>query len=316
MTPIGEAETEFERRVERTIGLIPDLADDAVAYALAVPPVASPTHRGTASDCVRVERRDGSAAFLKLRHDDCSADISPAASVAARRAADLGVAPAVLFDSPETLALAFLDAPWRYARAGDLQDPAVLAAATAAFRRLHDAGTIGERFCPFERVAALAAQATEAGAPLPDETGRLVAACGLIGEAISASGVDRRFCHNHPVASNLMIDGPAVRLVDFDLAGDNDPWFDVGALMNDATFFDADRRAALELYAGRCEERVFNRCRLYGAVDDVMWGLWGVVRAVTSRRPGIEFYKYGTWRLSHARVTIASRDFEAWLRRL
>ncbi len=47
-----------------------------------------------------------------------------------------------------------------------------------------------------------------------------------------------------------------------------------------------------------------------------MWGLWGVVRAVTSARTGIEFYKYGTWRLLHARTTLGARECEAWLRRL
>jgi hypothetical protein len=51
-------------------------------------------------------------------------------------------------------------------------------------------------------------------------------------------------------------------------------------------------------------------------VDDLMWGLWGVTRAVTSRRPGVEFYKYGTWRLHHASAAFASPEFETWLRRL
>ena len=68
--------------------------------------------------------------------------------------------------------------------------------------------------------------------------------------------------------------------------------------------------------AGRADEALFSRCRLYGAVDDVMAGLWGVVRAAASPRTGIEFYKYGTWRLFHARVTTADRAFEAWLRQV
>ena len=97
---------------------------------------------------------------------------------------------------------------------------------------------------------------------------------------------------------------------------DNDPWFDVGALLNETCAFEPERREAVEHYAGRFDERLYNRCRLYGAVDDVMGGLWGVTRAVTSARSGIEFYKYGTWRLLHARTTMGARDFESWLRRL
>ena len=42
----------------------------------------------------------------------------------------------------------------------------------------------------------------------------------------------------------------------------------------------------------------------------------GIVRAVTSARGGIEFFKYGQWRLLHARTTTGAWDFEAWLRGL
>jgi hypothetical protein len=315
MTPFGAAANPFDRRIEDAIRRVPGLAGKVARYGLAAPAVASPVHRAVASDCVRLELDDG-AVFLKIRHDDCASDVTPWAGEAARKAAEIGVGPDVLFEGEGLLGLAFLPEPWRYGRVGDLQDPSILAPAMEAKRRLHDGPPLGRRFSPFDRVVALAAEAETAGAPLPDDTGRLVAECALIGAAIEAAGYDLRFCHNDGVASNVMVGGEGVRLVDFDLAGDNDPWFDVGALINEACAFDSDRCAALELYAGRAEERILNRCRLYGAVDDVMWGLWGVTRAVTSARTGVEFYKYGTWRLLHARTTMGDRGFEAWLRRL
>jgi len=107
-----------------------------------------------------------------------------------------------------------------------------------------------------------------------------------------------------------------IRLVDFDLAGDADPWFEVGALINEACRFEDGRRAAVDAYAGACDRRLLARCRLYGAIDDVMWGSWRIVRTVTSPRGGIEFFKSGQWQLFHARTTTGDRDFEAWLRRL
>lgn len=320
MTPFGEAATPLDLRVEAVVAATLGLAGEVTAYELAAAPVASPVHRATASDCVRLERSAGAPVFLKIRHADCAADVSPVAAAAALKAADAGVAPRVVASGDGALALDFLTEPWRYARVGDLQDEQILAETLAAKKTLHGCSPIGWRFDPFERVRSLAAEAALLGAPLPDETESMVAACGLAGAAIAASGVDLAFCHNDGIASNVMLrDGAAgerVRLVDFDLAGDADPWFDVGALVNEACRFEADRRAAIELYAGRCEERIYNRCRLYGAVDDVMWGLWGIVRAVGSKRPGIEFYKYGTWRLSHARASLAERGFEEWLRRL
>lgn len=286
------------------------------AGALAVPPVASPVHRAVASDCIRVEGAGAPPAFVKIRHADMAADIVPWAADAARKAAALGVGPDVLGEADGVLALACLDPPWRTATVGDLQDADTLGRVLDAKRRLHGDAPLGRRFCPFDRVAALAAEAAAVAAPLPRDAPALLAAVELVREAVAAAGFDLRFCHNDGTASNVMLDGTALRLVDFDTAGDNDPWFDVAATVNEACDFDAGRRDAVERYAGRPDERAFNRCRLYGAVDDVMWGLWGVTRAVTTRRSGVEFFKYGQWRLLHARTAIGARDFETWLRRL
>lgn len=308
----------LDARVEAALARLPALAGRVRSHALAAAPVASPTHRGVASDGVRLDLLDGSSLFLKIRHADCAADVAPHAAEAARKAAATGVAPDVVAEGPGVLALAFLGPPWRYARLGDLQDAALLGRALAAKKRLHAEGPTGHRFDPFARIDMLFAEVVASGILLPDDTAYLVATCGLIGQAIGASGVDPAFCHNDGVASNVMVDAEsgAVRLVDFDLAGDNDPWFDVGALLNEACRFEADERAALEAYAGTCEERVLNRCRLYGVVDDTMWGLWGLARAAATARTGIEFHKYGTWRLAHARAKVAARGFESWLRRV
>ncbi|WP_053081625.1 phosphotransferase family protein [Methylobacterium aquaticum] len=321
MIPDESGPTALSQRVEAVIAGRPDWLARRPAWTLAVTPLASPTHRGTASDGVRVTFETGDPVFLKLRHPDMAADIVPHAGAAARRAAALGVGPEVMFESEAALGLADLSPPWREARMGDLQDPDLLGRTLDAKKRLHAGGRLGPRVCPFARIRSLAAEAQAAGAPLPDETGRLLATVALIGEAVTAAGIDLTFCHNDGLASNVMIRGGDVslgdvRLVDFDSAGDNDPWYDVGALLNETCLFEDQRRAAIERYAGRCDERLYNRCRLYGAVDDVMGGLWGIVRAVTSARTGIEFYKYGTWRLLHARTTLGARDCEAWMRGL
>ncbi|MGE4481895.1 phosphotransferase family protein [Acidocella sp.] len=306
----------FEARAQDALAHMPGWAGHAARLELAAPPVASPLHRAVASDCVLAQTEGRAPLFLKLRHTDMREDILPWAEEAARLAAKAGVAPDVMLARPGVLGLAYLPPPWRYARMGDLQAPQALAAVLAAKKRLHGGERLGRRFCPFTRIETLTAEAMAAGVIMPEDTGHLLRGAALIREAVRASGIDLAFCHNEAAASNIMLNGGEVRLVDFDLAADNDPWYDVGALINEVCDFDPPRRAAVEMYAGRYEERLFNRCRLYGAVDDLMWGLWGLVRAVTSPRETIEFWKYGTWRLLHARTTIGSRDFELWLRRL
>lgn len=320
-------EPDFATRIAAALAQIPGWEAGTAQIALAAAPVASPTHRAVASDCARVRRDGADPVFVKRRHADMAADLRPAMAEATRRAGALGLGPALLAgggaEGDGVVVLADLPEPWRYARVGDLQDADTMAQVLGALRRLHGAEPLGQTFCPFERIAALAAEARACAAPVPDDIDALLADAALIRAAIAAAGFDRRFSRNDGTASNLMLrfegsglapDG--VRLVDFDLAGDFDPWFEVGALLNEATAFDPERRQAIEIYAGRCTEALLARCRLYGAVDDLMWGLWGITRAVTVRRPGIEFFKYGQWRLLHARTTLAARDFELWLRQL
>ena len=316
-------EPDFATRIAAALAGLPGWEAGPAQITLAAAPVASPTHRAVASDCARVRRDGADPVFVKRRHADMAADIRPAMAEATRRAGALGLGPALLAEAEGVVVLADLPEPWRYARVGDLQATDTLGQVLGALRRLHGAEPLGQGFCPFERIAALAAEARACAAPVPDDLPALLAEADLIRAAIAAAGFDRRFSRNDGTASNLMLrfDGDrlapdGVRLVDFDLAGDGDPWFEVGALLNEVTDFEPERRQAIEIYAGHCTEALLARCRLYGAVDDLMWGLWGITRAVTSRRPGIEFFKYGQWRLLHARTTMAARDFELWLRRL
>jgi hypothetical protein len=305
----------FEQRARDALSHQPAWVGRPVHFELAAAPVISPLHRGVASHCL-LARADGVAPmFLKLAHEDMQADIfSPPA--AARVAAQAGVAPEVLLEQPGVLGFAHLPPPWRYARSGDLQNADLMSKVIKAKQRLHGGEKLGRRFCPFARIDVLAAEAIAVGVALPDDMPHLLRAAVLIREAVNAAGADLAFCHNEAASSNVMLNGSQVRLVDYDIAGDNDPWYDIGALINEVCDFDPARREAVEMAAGHYRETLFNRCRLYGAVDDLMWGLWGLTRAITSPRTAIEFWKYGGWRLMHARSTIAARDFELWLRRL
>lgn len=306
----------LERRARECISRNPAWANKNPAFELAAHPVASPLHRAVANDCMLICPKGEEKLFVKLPHADMQADILPSAAAAARLAAQAGAAPALLLEQPGALGFAFLPPPWRYARTGDLQDMAVMASVLEAKRQLHSGDLLGLPFCPFNKIEALTMEAAAANVIMPEDSANLLRAASLIRDAIQASGIDFAFCHNDAAASNVMLNDGQVMLVDFDIAADNDPWYDIGAFINEVCDFDPARREAVEIYAGHYEEALFNRCRLYGVMDDLMWGMWGITRAVTSQRRDIEFWKYGTWRLLHARTAIASRDFELWLRRL
>lgn len=318
MKRLGEANTDFEHRVEAIIAGLAGVGGD-VRYGLAAPPVASPVHRATAADCIMLVPEGAPRIFLKALQPDMAGHVDyRRVAQASRQAADLGVAPALLLEraSDRVLGFEYLGVGWRHATMGDLNAGTTIDAVLAAKRVLHQGRRLGWRYDPFARVIELADAARAVRVPLPDDLDWMLVNSALAGEAIAAAGFDLAFCHNDGVASNVML-GPdgAVKLVDFDAAGDNDPWFDVAAVLNEAFPFAAERQEAIERFNGAYDARLFHRCELYAAVDDLIWGLWGVLVAATSPRGGIEFFKYGQWRLLRAQIGMQARSFEDCLRR-
>ena len=198
--------------------------------ALAAAPVASPTHRAVASDCARVRRDGADPVFLKRRHADMAADLRPAMAEATRRAGALGLGPALLAEAGRGRRWSFwptCPSPGATPGSATCRTPDTMAQVLGALRRLHGPEPLGQTFCPFERIAALAEEARACAAPVPDDIDALLADAELIRAAIAAAGFDRALLPQRrhrlepharaPKASGLAPDG--VRLVDFDLAG-------------------------------------------------------------------------------------------------
>ncbi len=257
--------------------------------------------------------------FLKLREPDALPFVDLHATVQAMQAAAaLGVSPAVRFVLPEQQAVGMdlLPPSWRTARLNDLARPEVLAAVLAAKRVFRDGPPLRRAWDIFAEVAAVDATIRNAGTAPPDMP-ELLAGVRQAHGALLAAGRDLRPCHADGLSSNIMIGpGGQVMLVDFDCAGMADPHYDVGVVLNEACQFETEMQPGLELAFGRDDARDLNRCRLHAFADDVFWGLWGLAMAATSPRRGLEFLKYGEWRLLRARMFQQDGAFAARLHRL
>jgi len=298
-------------------------------------PIASPMHRATAREQLRLAVSDGQpTAVIKRVAPELRGWIASARGLAAQqRAAALGVAPDVLAADPGQHAHVehWMDATWRTGTLTDLSMPTVLDAVLSAKRRLHasgplthaagvleDAGTAAvdlDEPGPWPRIAALAAALRACGVGVPPDLYWLLRQAEASEAVIAACPVAPTLCQGDGSAGNVLI-GPnlAVQLVDYDLAGNADPWWDLASTLVEASEFDEDWAAALERLDGRVDCGRLARLRLYGMADDLMWGLWGCLQASVSPRRGIEFFKYGQWRLLRCRRAAASWGFEAWLR--
>src|SRR4029077_8887737 len=65
-----------------------------------------------------------------------------------------------------------------------------------------------------------------------------------IEEAVTKAALPAVPCHNDLLCENFIDDGDELRIVDYELSGNNDPCFDLGNTAQEAAF-DQDLRAAL-----------------------------------------------------------------------
>ncbi len=287
------------------------LESEALDGAVELVPFVSPGHRATGNRVLLL-----GDAVLRVPSADAAALRSASAGVAAaRRAGELGLGPRVVWSDPETGVLVLERADGaREARIEDLWGP-FLGSALAALRAFHATPALGHPTGLRERLDDLAGRLEATDAPRPPDLDALVAGARSIAAAMASSGVDPAPCHLHPVASNLLVrpDGTAL-LVDWDEAGDADPWWDLGALLQEACTFDDEWHAGAERAVGRADPASVARLRLYGLADDVLWGLWAALLGGTSPRREIEFFKYASWRFMRARRGLADERMGTWLR--
>ncbi|HEX8200381.1 MAG TPA: phosphotransferase [Isosphaeraceae bacterium] len=203
--------------------------------------------------------------------------------VACQRAAwACGVGPAVVHHEDGLLISEHL--PGRTLTRAEVADPAVLAALAAALRRLHGAWDrlAGEMlyFCVFQVVRTYGPTAARLGARLPaDVAGLLEDARRLAHRVAPFRPV---LCHNDLLAANLIFDGVAVRLVDWEYAGMGHPLFDLANAAAGAALPEERDIALLAAYRGAVDPRELAELRLLKAMSLLREALWAAIQSVVS----------------------------------
>lgn len=280
--------------------------------------VVSPMHMAVENDLWRVDEAGEAPRVLRVLHSDGHAEFSPRAIVkGAEMAGSVGVGPEILKADAEsgTLLMPYLGDGWRTATMFDLKDESVRRGIVSATKRLQGGSALSQTFDPFERIQNLYRRANQVAAPLPADVEWLIDGADLVRDAVAATPAEVKPCRNDGCASNIMIhnDGRVV-LLDYDLAGMNDPAFDLGVLLAEAEVFDDEAMKWVRIWHGDTDVMLLGRARLYGAVDDLGWAISAAINAHVSERISIEFRKYSEWRFMRCRSVIADRSFERTLR--
>lgn len=288
-----------------------------VRFEKAVESTADPIRHAAEHDCFLVE--DGERAlFLTVLFDNLT-DLVDTTEVAeaATTAHKLGVAPEVVAVAADAGAIAYqpLPAEFHWIRAQEMFNRDVLAGVVAAKRTVHQGPPLRRERDVFTDLDHWYRLATEAGAVLPTDYGWMVEQVRRIAAALRASGRDVRPCHRDGTVSNVMLGpGNEVRLVDFDSAGNGDPHHDIASLLVEFCRLDVEWRRAVEVIEGRCDQRSLARYRLNAIADDLAVGTWGLLLGARSDNVGLDYARYGQWRLLRCRYALHDRRFEAWLR--
>jgi len=320
MKAIGAPESNEERLAEAALAAV--FAGRDVRYGVACPGAASPSYHGVESATYLVaDSPEAEPAYLlKVSEPAAAALLNPAAAFrVADRIAGLGLAPEPLHLMPDHGAILFrrLGPEWRPATLDLLRRPDRMDAVIGAFRRIAGGASFGTPWSVFDGIRQMRALLGADTGTLPPDSWFLFDWGEAIAAALGAAGTDRRPVHGDPHASNLLF-GPdgALRLVDFDMGCDTDPYYQLGAFLNEACQFESEMRLGIEIAEGTCRTEAFNRCRAYGAADDLYWGLRALVMDKVSPRRSLEFSKYASWRLLRCRMRVTRPDFEETLRTL
>jgi thiamine kinase-like enzyme len=229
--------------------------------------------------------------------------------IASRRAAAEKIAPPVVAFLSDVPALVTRWLPGGDLTPEEVRSPEVLRQITRLLHRLHSCPALPTSFDVFRLVE----RQRDLAAALPESYERIQALAGRIEAALTGPEHEHVPCHNDLLTANFVRDGGRVCIVDWEYAGMNDRYFDLGNLSVNNGFGPDEDRALLELYFGEpATERRSAALGLMRLVSDMREAMWG---AVQQGRSTLDF-DYAAYANEHfERLERAAADprVEEWL---
>jgi thiamine kinase-like enzyme len=192
---------------------------------------------------------------------------------------------------PEVLAM-LVDPPCLVTRfvvgepmpAEELRGSGTIAEVAAALRALHGCGErMPVAFSSFRTVEAYAAQIADRGATVPASYEWAASAAHRIEAALTGPEHEPVPCHNDLLSANFIRSRRGIRVVDWEYAGMNDRYFDLGnfAVNNE---LDAEGEAALltAYFEAPAGERRLASLQLMRFMSDFREAMWGAVQGTIS----------------------------------
>jgi thiamine kinase-like enzyme len=229
--------------------------------------------------------------------------------IASRRAAAEKIAPPVVAFLSDVPALVTRWLPGGGLTPEEVRAPENLVQVARLLRRLHSCPALPTSFDVFRLVE----RQRDLAAALPESYERVMTLAGRIEAALTGPEHEPVPCHNDLLTANFVRDGRRVCVVDWEYAGMNDRYFDLGNLSVNNGFGPDDDRALLEAYWDEpATERRLAALALMRLASDLREAMWG---AVQQGRSTLDF-DYAAYAGEHfERLERAAADprVEEWL---
>ncbi len=154
---------------------------------------------------------------------------------------------------------------------------------------------IGEDFDPIERYEAYAKRVKF---PMVDHE----TAQGII-EGIAHLNREKTLCHNDWVEGNICFSKYRDYLIDYEYAGDNDPFFDVTSFLTENELTQKEKWQFVRAYFGRKpNEKELELLERYARFHNLLWCTWGMMMFESREEAIYKNIAYDKWNALHHRV--------------
>jgi len=233
--------------------------------------------------------------FLKIHGPGTESFIDrKLANEAAIKAASTGYAPALLFYDPvDGIEVYEFLHGFRSCGVPEVQNPVIRENILKAYKAIHTTQSLAGSKTGFDQLDQHLGRLRQMGAELPHDFEQLMWQRRRAEAAIAAAGMDQCACFNDGYVFNYMVnDRLEVKIIDWEYAANNDPYWDLAMFSWENFFLDAkSRREVIEIYDGSYRPEIAARIHLYLGVASIVWGLWATYQSMTSSIP-FDFGKY------------------------
>jgi thiamine kinase-like enzyme len=203
---------------------------------------------------------------------------------AGEMAARAGVGPAVvaMLEDPPCLVTEFVVG--EPMRPEELREPAALGEVAAALRALHACEErLPVAFSAFRIVETYAARMAGRGAEVPGSYEWALAAAQRIEAVLAGPEHEPVPCHNDLLAANFIRSPAGVRIIDWEYAGMNDRYFDLGNFAVNNELGEGEEAELLAAYfEAPASPRRLASLRLMRFMSDFREAMWGAVQSTIS----------------------------------